>query len=136
MSSLENKQIFVVEDDATNLAVISALLRQHKAQVLYDRWGHETISKLLRLPPDLILLDLMFPTKITGYDIFRDIRATPELAMIPVVVVTASDPDVEMKKVQAAGFNGYICKPLNRRTFVGHLEAVLAGQTVWVDEFA
>jgi CheY-like chemotaxis protein len=136
MSILINKHIFVVEDDATNLAVVSALLRQHGAKVTYDRWGQETIEKLVRvLPVDLILLDLMFPGKVTGYEIFEQIKSNTLLASIPAVVVSASDPDVEMKKAQAAGFSGYLCKPINRRTFTTHLVTVINGQSVWDDEF-
>lgn len=135
--SLENKHVFVVEDDAANLAVISAILRYNDARVTYDRWGRETISKMKRAGPvDLILLDLMFPHGVTGYDIFDKIQAEPDLANVPVVVVTASDPAAELPKVQARGFAGYICKPINRHNFPKQLESILEGEPVWMDSFS
>jgi CheY-like chemotaxis protein len=87
---LQGKRIFVVEDDASNLAIISTILRRHGAKVLFDAWGSEALDKLVKLQPiDVILLDLNLPLGNNGYDIFRKIRATPELAKIPVALVTA-----------------------------------------------
>lgn len=135
MKLLESKIIFVVEDDAANLAIISTLIRHHGGTVVYDRWGHQTIQRMKRLAQiDLILLDLMFPNSVTGYDIYDQIQATEGLQDIPAIAVTASDPDVEAPKVKAKGFKGFIQKPLHRHTFAQQLALVLEGQEVWLDE--
>lgn len=133
MSALKDKHIFVVEDNVSNLAVIRTILRQTGAHVPCEHWGDTTLKKMLSYPYgiDIILLDLMFPQKVTGYDVFDAIRETPELAHIPIVAVTASDPDVEMKKVRDKGFNGYISKPVDRYKFPKQLEAILNGEEVW-----
>ncbi len=132
---LRNKHFFLVEDDTTNRAVISVILREHGAHVPFDYWGDKTLQKMKAYYElaglDLILLDLKLSPKVSGYDILAAIRATPELQTVPVVAVTASDPDIELPKARESGFNGYISKPINRYHFPRQLLAILEGQEVW-----
>lgn len=129
---LTDKHVFVVEDDATNLAVVSAILRRHGAFVYHDRWGLNTLKQMQMIPHiDLILLDLMFPEGVSGYDVFDQIRENPKFNDIPIVAVTASDPDVELPKVQTRGFSGFLTKPLNHKTFAQDLGTILEGNPVW-----
>ena len=133
---LKNKHIFIVEDDPTNRAVILTILKQNGATVSFDHWGDTTLSNMKNMPQlDLILLDLMLPKQVSGYDVFDALRQLPEFQDVPVVAVTASDPDVEMNKARQKGLNGYISKPINRRKFPQQVKAVLNGEEVWGDEF-
>ena len=71
MSLLENKRIFIVEDNLQNRVVFQILLNAQGARVEFDRWGRDTISRLQSFEPvDLIILDLMLGGGVTGYDIF------------------------------------------------------------------
>ena len=129
---LKGKRIFVVEDDPTNLAIISTILRRHGASVPFETWGTGTISSLKNsLPIDLILLDLGLPRGLSGYDVFEKIKAEPELADISVVVVTAADPSIEMPIARNKGMQGFISKPLSYANFGKTIAAVLDGQQVW-----
>ncbi len=130
---LKGKHIFVVEDDSLNLAIIRTILQRAGAVVPFDHWGDATLQKMLSytFKIDLILLDIMFPHNVSGYDIFDAIRAVPELSDIPIVAVTASDPDIEMNKAREKGFSGYICKPLDRTGFAHLVAAILEGREVW-----
>lgn len=133
---LKDKRVFVVEDDPSNLAVISSILKNNGAYISYDQWGDTTLDKLRDMARvDIILLDLMLPGGGSGYDVFEAIRAVPELNDIPIVVVTASDPDIEMSKARDKGMNGYISKPLNRLQFPKQIAAVLDGEEVWGELF-
>ncbi|MEZ4591174.1 MAG: response regulator [Chloroflexota bacterium] len=122
-----------MEDDPINYSVILTILRQHGAITTHDYWGDTTLSRLKNhpLPLDLILLDLMLPGQASGYDVFDAIRALPELDNVPIVAVSAADPDVEMPKAKAKGFSGYITKPINRRYFPEQLAQILEGETYW-----
>lgn len=134
---LEYKNVFVIEDDAENLAVISTILRREGANVHFDRWGMETLDRIKQHGSiDIILCDLMLPGDASGYDVLKLLRADTVISSVPVVAVTASDPDVEMDRVREAGFNGFISKPLNRRTFGGQIVAVLSGRQVWNEDVA
>ena len=129
---LEGKRIFVLEDDVTNLAIISAILRRGGAEIFFDTWGKETLSVLLKfLPIHAILLDLNLPNNVSGFDVYDQIHARPELGNIPVIAVTATDPSIGMKKAREKGFNGYITKPIRTKTFVKAMSDILAGQEVW-----
>src|SRR5258708_32039688 len=89
--SLKNKHIFIVEDNVGNLAVASVYLEQDGARIKVERRGLKTAQAILRsLPIDIVLTDLMLPNSVSGFDIFDQIRAVPELATIPIVAVLAS----------------------------------------------
>lgn len=131
---LDNKRIFVFEDDAMNLAVIRVPLKREGAVVYFDRWGQNATEALLKcLPLDIILLDLMYPNGVTGYDIFEEIRHVPEFKDIPIIVVTAADPDREMPMAKSLGLTGFISKPINSR-FAKYIANAIAGKPIWEAE--
>jgi CheY-like chemotaxis protein len=129
---LNHKRVFVVEDDPGNLAVMQTILTQQGATVFFERWGQNTSRRLLdALPIDIILLDLMLPNGMSGYDVFDAIQAVPELAGVPVVIVSAADPDHEMEKARRKGFSGFIGKPVRLNTFGHYVASIIGGQYVW-----
>lgn len=129
--SLHGKRIFYIEDDNRNRAVVQMILETAGAQVAFDSRGVNFLPKLLAFGPDLILTDLMLPGKMTGHAVFDAIRQVPELHAIPVVVISASDPEIEMPKARARGFAGFISKPLDIRFFANQIATVLQGEAVW-----
>lgn len=130
---LANTRIFYIEDDLKNRAIVQMLLEQAGAVVGFERWGRtETLNKLAAFQPiDLILLDLMFPNGISGYDIFRMIRQQSEFAHVPVVAISAADPGIEMVRAHDLGFSGYISKPIDLRQFAEQISLCLQGEPVW-----
>lgn len=129
---LKEKRIFIVEDTAGNLAIMKTLLEGMGAKIAFDRWAGETIEKLKAFAPvDLILLDLMFPDNVTGYDVFDDIRQHADLAHIPIVAVSASEPSMAISKTRAKGFCGFIGKPISYDRFPGQIAEILSGAAVW-----
>jgi CheY-like chemotaxis protein len=131
---LKDKHIFIIEDNLANRAVMLTMLQREGAKTSFDQWGTNAVERMRGAGKiDLILMDLMLPRGLTGYDIFDQIKST-ELAGIPVVIVSASDANVEMKKARQLGFSGYIGKPINPKTFAAHIANVLAGQEVWADD--
>ena len=131
--TLQGKRIFYIEDDNRNRAVVQMILELAGAVVSFDSRGvaDQFLPKLLAFEPDLILTDLMLPGKITGHVIFDAIRQIPELQAIPVVAISASDPEVEIPKARARGFAGFISKPLDIRFFANQIATVLHGESVW-----
>src|SRR5258708_5483381 len=128
MDELKNKRIFIVEDDITNMAVFSATLRRSGATVFRDIWNVGAALHIAQyLPVDVILLDLMLRNQISGYDVFDEIRNTPTLAHIPVIIVSAADPSVEIPKAQAKRLNGFIGKPIRPRVFASQIAACING---------
>lgn len=133
MTALQNKRIFYVEDDARNRGVVQILLQHAGAIVEFDRWGFAEIAipKIKAFRPDIILLDLMLPANVTGYEVFDALQRSQGLQNIPVVAVSASDPEIEIPKAKAKGLRGFIAKPINIQRFTQQLTEVLDGQTLW-----
>lgn len=130
---LNNTRIFYVEDDLKNRAIVQMLLEQAGAVVGFERWGrNETLSKLIAFQPiDLILLDLMFPNGVSGYDVFQMIRQCPEFAAVPIIAISAADPGIEMVRAHDLGFSGYISKPIDLRQFAEQISQCIHGAPVW-----
>lgn len=77
--------------------------------------------------PCLVLLDLKMP-RIDGLEVLRSIRATPELALIPVVVMTSSREEQDLLRSYQLGANGYVVKPVE---FAAFAEAVRQTGIFW-----
>ena len=133
MTILQGKTIFLVEDDALNFAVIRTTLRRVGAAVPYDHWGDTTLTRMKEFSSQLsmILLDLMLPDGVSGYDIFIAIKGDAQLADIPVVAISAADADVEIPRAKEMGFNGFISKPIMHDQLPSQLKSILEGNQIW-----
>lgn len=132
MDELKGKRIFIIEDDPMNMAVYAATLKRTGAIVIQDPWNISTLHTLLHhLPIDIILLDLMLRHNIHGYDIFNQIKDHPRLQAIPVVAVSAADPDSEIPRARAKGFAGFISKPIKLYQFPMQVAQCMRGEAVW-----
>jgi CheY-like chemotaxis protein len=131
---LHNKLVFIVEDDAGGLAVASHYLRQAGAQILYLRWGEDIPAQIERsMPVDVILMDLMLPRQMSGFDVFTDLQKNEKLAAVPVIAVSSMDPDIAMPRAKTLGFAGFIAKPVSP-AIVRHVIAALEGKKVWIGD--
>ncbi|MBE0688561.1 MAG: response regulator, partial [Anaerolineae bacterium] len=75
-----------------NQSIAKMILQSYGAHVELNRWGKNTVADIrATLPIDLILLDMMFPDSVSGFDIFAEICTQPEIQNIPIVAVTAMD---------------------------------------------
>ena len=130
---LTDKRIFIIEDNIDNRIIIQVLLEQNGAQTAFERWGGtDSIRRLHEFSPiDLIILDLMFPNQVTGYDVFDRIRQESEFAGVPIVAVSAIDPTTELPRVREKGFNGFIAKPVDYDLFPRQLVKIMNRQPVW-----
>lgn len=129
---LKNKRIFLVEDMLANRAIMQILLEQNGAKTNFERWGKNTVSKLRKfMPVDIILLDLMFPNNITGYDVFDVIREHSEFNHIPIVAVSASDPGTAIPKTKKKGFSGFITKPIEYDRFPDQIVSLINNEAIW-----
>ena len=132
---IESKEayVLVIEDDPSNLMVITDLLRLVGVRYINSRasgWqGIKLAESLPRL--DLILLDIQLPRE-DGYMILQQIRTHPKLRATKVVAVTANVMPEDEARARAAGFDGFIGKPLDFDRFPQQLQGLLQGEEVWM----
>ena|ERR1700746_4038801 len=104
-------QILIVEDKSTSRELLRTVLEQLGHEVTEARDGEEALQHLSATVPDLVLLDLQIPVR-SGYEVLQAIRSDSRLAKLPVVALTASAMQGDREKALAAGFTGYIAKPV------------------------
>lgn len=137
MTTLLGKRIFIVEDNASNSTIMKVLLQAAGAVVYNDRFAINTVERIRDAGHiDLIIMDLMLANGQSGYNIIEQIRQDPQFAHIPAVVVSASDPTIEMNKARDSGFQGYIPKPINNYSFAKIIASIIDGKQVWGDDFS
>jgi CheY-like chemotaxis protein len=115
--------ILLVEDTPANLALANKLLQASGHQVLTAETAAVGIALALERQPDLVLMDLGLPD-MDGWQALTAIRAGQGGANLRVVAFTAHAMSGDRARILAAGFDGYISKPIDYATFadsVGNL---------------
>lgn len=103
------KRVIVVEDDEHIAKVYSIKLEKEGIVVSVAVDGAEAIEKITAEKPDLIILDLLLP-KIDGFGVLEEIKKVPELAVIPVIVVSNLWKKDDQYRALALGANEYLVK--------------------------
>jgi len=107
----DRKIILLVDDTAESLRAIGSLLQPHY-RVRVANGGAAALGAVRRPPyPDLVLLDVMMP-EIDGYEVLRRLKAAPETAGVPVILLTVTDPQGDEAYPCDLGAVGYITKPV------------------------
>ena len=118
------EHILVVDDTPSNVKLLADVLTARGYRITTAETGEAALAAIGVDAPDLVLLDVMLPG-ISGYDVCRTIRADPENAMLPVVLVTALDPAEERVQGLEAGADDYLVKPFEPRELVLRIQAIL-----------
>lgn len=103
------KKILIIEDDAFLGKVLNEKLLKADYEVSLVGDGGEGLRQISVQKPDLILLDIMLPTK-NGYEILEAKRQDPAIAAIPVIIVSNSGQPVEISRALALGVDDYLVK--------------------------
>jgi two-component system cell cycle response regulator len=117
-------RILIVEDNPANLELMRYLLAAAGHELLLAVDGAQGLELAAGERVDVILCDLQLPD-IDGFEVLRRIRADAVLRRIPVVAVTALAMVGDRDKALAAGFDGYLSKPIEPTTFARDVEAHL-----------
>jgi len=118
--------ILVVEENERNLKLLRDVLEYAGYDVRVARTAEDGITLAVKEPPDLVLMDLQLPG-IDGMEALRRLRESPRTADVPVVAVTAQAMKQDRERALAAGFNGYVEKPISVRAFTDQVRGFLSG---------
>lgn len=117
-------RILIVEDNRINLALLKYLLEYTGYAALFAANGAEGLELVRTERPDLVLCDLQMPV-MNGYEMLRALREDPDVRHTPVIAVTAFSMRGDRSTALAAGFDGYLSKPIDPETFIREIEAFL-----------
>jgi CheY-like chemotaxis protein len=119
--------ILVIEDNQDNIRLVDYVLRAHGYEPLLATDGADGLRIALERKPDLILLDIRMP-KMDGYEVAARLKQAG-LKGTKVVAVTASAMVGDRERISAAGFDGYIQKPIEPEAFMADVERFLPAST-------
>lgn len=121
--------IMIIDDESYNVLVVRKFL-QHAG---YENFvttteSPQAIDLMKRDLPDVVLLDIMMP-EVSGIDILRVMKITPELSTIPVIILTASPDPVLKTQALELGATDFLAKPVDPSELVLRVKNVLAAKT-------
>lgn len=130
----EDYTILVVDDIATNVMLLKAILGKAKYRILTATGGREAIERVEAERPDLILLDIMMPD-MDGYQVITVLKADERFSEIPVIFLSALHNPEDIVKGFKLGASDYVSKPFNHEeliTRVAHHIFIAAAQRIIV----
>jgi two-component system, cell cycle response regulator DivK len=119
-------KILIVEDSPDNMRLFRTLLTMRAHEVVGLTGGDGLLETLGRDRPELVLMDIQLPGK-DGFTLLAEIRASDHRDLT-VLALTAHAMSGDRERALAAGFDGYITKPIDIRAFPAQVERALAGE--------
>ncbi len=116
--------ILVVDDEPDLLELVRFNLDRAGFRVETATTGEEALTRLRRSTPDLMVLDLMLPD-LSGEEVCRRVRADPDRASLPVIMLTAKSEEVDRVVGFELGADDYVTKPFSPRELVLRVKALL-----------
>jgi putative two-component system response regulator len=123
MNNIKPK-ILIVDDDSISSMAIEGLLSSEPYDLYFASNGHDGIATAATLHPDVILLDVMMP-HMDGFEACKRIRALPDIAEVPILLITSLDDQPSRIAGLQAGADDFITKPYNSVELFARLQTIL-----------
>lgn len=118
-------KVMVVEDSSAMRGLIASVLGQiESCEVVEVSTGFEALRQLPRAGVDLIVTDINMPD-INGLELLSFVRRSPNLANLPVLVVTSEGSERDREKALALGANAYLVKPFEAESLLDAVRGLL-----------
>ena len=119
--------VLIVEDNEKNLKLVRDVLGVKGYETLEAGTAEDGVRIANERRPDLVLMDIQLPG-MSGIDAIKVLRADPVTAGIPVVAITASVMQQDRQQIMAAGFDGFIEKPINLKSFLETVQVAIRSE--------
>lgn len=123
-------KIMVVDDDPALRQVLHLRLRANNYEVVSASDGYSALALAQKERPNLIILDLGLPAG-DGFAVLRHLQQFPSLALIPVIVLTARDPQANEKRALESGAVAFFQKPADNEELLGVIRIGLDAGAAW-----
>lgn len=117
--------ILICDDEAVLRELVRASLSERRFRLVEARSGDEALELAREHRPDLIVIDMMMPGR-SGLDVLGEVRADPELAATPVILLTARAQVADRAAAEAAGADRFVAKPFSPQALVAVIDELLA----------
>ncbi len=117
---MAKSKILIADDNATNVELLEVYLSEIECETAVAVDGRDTLEKVKRFQPDLILLDIMMP-KLSGFEVCKILKGNPATRDIMILMVTALNEPGDIERGVASGCDDFLSKPVNK---VGLLKRV------------
>ncbi|MDD5408627.1 MAG: response regulator [Candidatus Omnitrophica bacterium] len=120
------KRALIVDDNGNNLTLEKDLLEVAGFEVFTAQDASSGVAIAREEKPDIIIMDVRLPD-MRGSEAAKILRQNKETSSIPIVFVTASVMDSELKETKNIDNSGFIAKPINTRTFAAEISKFIKG---------
>jgi two-component system, cell cycle response regulator DivK len=114
---MTTRQILVVEDNERNMRLFCDVLQASGYRTLEATTGEQAVELAFEHRPDLVLMDIQLPD-IDGVEALGRVRSDDGFASVPILALTAQAMEGDRERFLAAGFDGYLSKPVDIAEFV------------------
>lgn len=119
------KKILVVDDQVEIRELVEVTLRVEDYEILQAKSGEEAIEIAKSEKPDLIIMDIMMPGGMDGYEATKTLKSNPDTKDISIVILTAKGQQTDKEKGIEVGANDYFVKPFSPLDLISKVEEVL-----------
>lgn len=118
--------VIIVDDEPDNIGVVKLVLEFHDVQVMTADSGAACLTLLDTVAPTFFLIDIQMP-EMDGFELLKQLKERGVSPTIPAIALTAKAMDGDREEILAAGFDGYIPKPIQAMAFVDEIKKILYG---------
>ena len=121
---MEKPLILIVDDIAQNLQLLGATLNKKGYEIAIAKNGKQALSTIDKIPPDLVLLDIMMP-EMDGYEVCKVIKSNPKTDHIPIIFLTGKTETDDVIKAFEVGASDYVTKPFHPAEILARVQTQL-----------
>ncbi len=121
---MANEEILIVDDSKLIVEMVKDALKPFGYQLSWAHSGEDALEKIQKKLPDLLLLDVMM-SGIDGFEVCRHLRENQHTALLPIIMLTGRDEEIDKVLGLEMGADDYLTKPFGERELVARIKAVL-----------
>lgn len=130
-------KILAIDDSKTMRLAIKITFAAEDCEVVAVSKGSEAVVRAKQMPADILIVDAVLAAgEPSGYEVARQLRADPETAHIPVLILVSNQTGIDEAQVQASGANAALTKPFDTQELLERVNALVSGKAVAIKSTA